>query len=140
MLYCVPDLTRALGEIRRILSRGGKLYAATNGIEHLREYFQFVSDFLRIEFNRPTYTFSLENGEQLLQKYFDSVKRFDFDDALDVTEAEPLIAYVMSTTVGKQLMDKECQVELRRMITQRIAREGAFRITKSTGLFVAGKE
>ncbi len=140
MLYCVPDLPRALNEMWRILNRGGKLYAATNGIEHMREYFRFVSDFLCIEFTRPTYSFSLENGADRLRENFNSVERFDFDDALAVTEAEPLIAYAMSTLGGKQIVDGERQGELRQMVAERIARDGAFRITKSAGLFVAGKE
>ena len=31
MLYHVPDLPRAIGEVRRVLKPGGRFYAATNG-------------------------------------------------------------------------------------------------------------
>ncbi len=140
MLYCVPDLPRAFAEIRRALERGGKLYAATNGIEHMREYFQFISDFLGVESARPIYSFSLENGAEQLAEHFGSIERFDFNDALAVTEAEPLISYAMSTSVGKRLMDSERQDELRQIVTERIARDGAIRITKVVGMFVAIKE
>jgi len=37
MLYRIPDLTRALAEMRRVLKRGGTLYAATDGMGHMRE-------------------------------------------------------------------------------------------------------
>ncbi len=137
MLYCVPDLKRALGEIRRILSRGGKLYTATNGIEHMCEYFQFISDFLGVESARPIYSFSLENGAEQLAEHFSSIERYNFDDALAVTDAQPLVAYAMSTSIGKQLMDSERQDELRQIVTERITRDGAIRITKVAGMFVA---
>jgi SAM-dependent methyltransferase len=137
MLYCVPDLPRAIAEICRVLRPDGKLYAATNGTEHMREYFQLVSASLRTEVSRPTYNFSLESGEEQLRRHFVYVERFDFDNALAVAETEPLVGYAMSTSIGKQIKQHEC--EFRRMLAERIAREGAFRITKVAGMLVASK-
>ncbi|MBO0792518.1 MAG: class I SAM-dependent methyltransferase, partial [Ktedonobacteraceae bacterium] len=37
MLYHIPDLNRALGEIQRVLKPSGHFYATTFGREHLRE-------------------------------------------------------------------------------------------------------
>ena len=37
MLYHIPDRQKAFAEIRRVLKPGGRLYAATNGHNHLRE-------------------------------------------------------------------------------------------------------
>ena len=37
MLYHVPNLERALGEIRRVLKPGGRLYASTAGRNNLKE-------------------------------------------------------------------------------------------------------
>ena len=36
MLYHVPDLGKAMAEIRRVLKPGGVLFAATNGLRHMR--------------------------------------------------------------------------------------------------------
>jgi len=139
MLYHIPDLPRALSEISRILGRGGKLYAATNGANHMQEYFQFIADFTGAETPREPLQFTLENGAGQLQKYFSRVERFDFEDGLVVTEVEPLVQYALSGWVGKKWIEPGRETELRGAIADRIARDGAFRISKSIGLFVASK-
>lgn len=107
MLYHVPDLDRALGEIRRVLKPGSRFYAATNGINHMREYFDLMSDFLEIG-PLSTFThFTLENGAELLGKFFSEIHRYDFSDCLNVTEVEPLVAYAMSGVVGKRVIGNE---------------------------------
>lgn len=137
MLYHVPDLPRTLGEIQRVLKRGGRLYAATNGENHFGETRALmrahgVTTFL---YERP---FSLNNGAATLARYFASVRRFDFDDSLEVTEVEPLIAYLMSTNEGaRQVLCGEMGNVFRQIVADGIAQRGAYHITKETGLFEA---
>jgi ubiquinone/menaquinone biosynthesis C-methylase UbiE len=137
MLYHVPDIPRALMEIRRVLKPSGKFYAATNGPAHMREYFQMASDFLGVGSLGPFEQFRLDNGAEQIGKAFARVERFDYEDALVVTEVEPLVAYAMSGFIGSQLIGAERETALRQFIAERIARDGAFHITKSTGLFIA---
>lgn len=136
MLFHIPDLPRAIAETHRVLKSNGKFYAATNGTAHMREYFQLAADLLGIEPIVPFGQFTLENGAEQLGN-FSNVQRFDFDDSLVVTEVEPLVAYAMSGFIGQQLIGREREGALRQMIAERIARDGAMRITKATGLFVA---
>ena len=139
MLYHIPDLPRALGEARRILRVGGKLYAATNGDSHMQEYFQFIAKFTGVEKPCEPLQFTLENGGAQLARYFSRVERIDFPDALVVTEVEPLVQYALSGFVDGKWIEEGRESGMRRAIAEHIEREGAFRINKSIGLFIAEK-
>lgn len=141
MLYHVPDLDRALGEIRRVLKRGGTLYAATNGIAHLRELGELVERVTGRAFSdeTPDRIFGLENGASLLERHFGSVTREVQENHLRVTEVEPLVAYIQSGWQYKAAGEKPAlEAEFRRQVQQEIETQGAFHITKSVGMFIAG--
>jgi SAM-dependent methyltransferase len=71
MLYHVPDLFRGVAELARVLRPGGRLVAATNGCDHLRELWELVG-------GRPVdSTFNAENGEAILRRSFARVERRD---------------------------------------------------------------
>lgn len=137
MLYHVPDLHRALREIRRVLRPDGRLYAATNGERHMIELAALIRDVgLDAESFGIHDAFSLERGAAALNHHFARVERRDYVDALAVTDPEAIVRYVGST-VGAGRIGGDQGERLRRLVTDTIAREGAFRITKSTGLFIA---
>lgn len=71
MLFHVADVDAALSELARVLVPRGRLVAVTNGDGHLRE----LGDLL--DAPRPTYSFSAENGEELLRAHFRAVERRD---------------------------------------------------------------
>jgi len=138
MLYHVPDLHKALSEIRRVLTPKGRFYAATNGLTHLREIGDIVR---RVEpsYRRglvPRDAFNLEHGSEDLSRCFSRITVRVTDDALAVTETEPLIAFILSLPVQSFMTDEKLQ-RLRESIDQEIKANGAIRITKSTGMFEA---
>lgn len=143
MLYHVPDLSRALVDVQRVLKPGGRLYAATNGERHLRELAQLTIDSgieaAAVWSMQQATSFRLENGAALLSPHFATVERDDFVNSLAVSEVEPLIAYVLSMNANMGRIDAEREARLRELVTQRIARDGVIRITKSAGLFIATK-
>jgi SAM-dependent methyltransferase len=136
MLYHVPDRPKALAEIRRVLRPGGKLFAATNGQAHLRELNRFVPE-RETDFGRE-HGFNLEDGRDELAPWFSTILLHRYDDALVITEAEPLIAYFLSTRIASAL-DGDTQAELARRVEQELAAHGAIHVTKDSGLFEAWK-
>jgi ubiquinone/menaquinone biosynthesis C-methylase UbiE len=134
MLFHVPDRPKAFAEIRRVLRPGGNLYAATNGRAHLRELSSFVPE-QSSDFSHRL-VFDLENGREQLAPWFSTIILHRYDDALAITEAEPLIAYFLSTRITSAL-DGHTQAELARRVEQELAAHGAIHVTKDMGLFEA---
>jgi SAM-dependent methyltransferase len=138
VLYHVPDEDRALYEIHRVLRPGGHLYAATNGLDHLRELRDLVTRFdASADTPIAAAEFGLENGEAQLSRHFTCVTRHRRDDALVVTEAEPLVAYARSM-MGETALRQNIEA-FSRLVHERIAARGAIHIQKDSGLFIATK-
>lgn len=137
MLYHVPDLARGIGEIARVLKPGGTLLAATNGVAHLRDLVELAAASGVPPHRMWEPSFTLENGADWLARSFDRVERHDFADALAVTEAEPLVAYIQSMNAATGADTPEAVARLREEIVARLRRDGVIRIRKSTGVFMA---
>ena len=147
MLYHVPDRSKALQEIQRVLrspnpmsgKSGGYLIAATAGQKHLEELNEWlkkanlVTDFT--PFNSP---FTLDNGLELLKPFFSAIEMKRYDDNLRVTEVEPLMAYISSTIKTKGIPETAF-LELRRELEVILSKKGEIFITKDSGLFKAVK-
>lgn len=137
MLYHVPDRPRALSEMRRVLKPGGRLYAATGGRDQFHELIDLVRRFdpsLVLWEGRGPDSFMLETGAAQLAPWFDDVTLHRYDDALVVTEAEPLAAYVAS----KVRLAEERRAALERFAGEELRRLGGrLRISKDYGLFEA---
>jgi SAM-dependent methyltransferase len=139
MLYHVPEVSKALSETRRVLKPGGRLLAATNGQKHMAELREMMTGFdPSVAFRPVRYSFSLENGADQLAPWFEEVQLYRYEDALEVTEAAPLLAYVLSS-VGdaESVLVGERLDELTAIVEEKLTRYGAIHITKDSGLFVA---
>jgi ubiquinone/menaquinone biosynthesis C-methylase UbiE len=147
MLYHVPDRDRAFAEIVRVLAPGGTLYAATNGQNAQREmgWMQRVLDPSHPDEDRffAPLAFSLENGAKQLSRWFPEVSLLRHEDALAVTEVQPLLDYLVSGGAYDVARNTPADVFDRRVseLTEKLKRELAARgeiwITKDPGLFVA---
>ncbi|MEX1021021.1 MAG: class I SAM-dependent methyltransferase [Litorilinea sp.] len=139
MLYHLGDVDACLGEVQRVLRKGGRFYAATNGRGHMRELHEFVRDFepnLTLE-HWGRNVFDLEQGLTKLPRYFSHVQLHSHPNALHVTEPAPLAAYVLSGILDDS--DPEYVARFRRYVIDHLATAGPLHITAQTGLFEAVK-
>ena len=79
--------------------------------------------------------FALENGAGELSGWFGEVGLERYEDALVVTEAEPLVAYLLS--MGSLGLVEGLRAPLTAFVQQELDAQGAIRIGKETGLFIA---
>ena len=140
MLYHVPDLSQAFSEIRRVLRLQGKFYATTNGTAHLQEIRMFMQ---RSGFGDSNGVmgfedgaFRLENGLELLASWFSQIELRRFEGDLAVTEAEPIIAFILASVKPESINEQKVQ-KLRTLIDQELAQHGIVHISKDTGIFIA---
>lgn len=110
MLYHVPDVARALGELARVLRPQGRLVAATNGRDHLRELKNLL------HFEPPISSFDGEDAEELLSRYFARVEARDAAGWLVFSSRAEAQAYVEATVIfaGRELPDFEGPLRVRR--------------------------
>ena len=134
VLHHVPDLPRAIGEICRVLKPSGRLYAGANGLHHMEDLLLLLPD--TDQTRAVTRHFNLENGKALLDRAFLHVESYEFDNDLEVTDVQPVIDYLESTQDATILAPGVLDAVRQRAGTA-IAEQGAFRIRKSTGIFIA---
>jgi len=101
MLYHVPDIPAAIGELRRITKRDGTVLASTNSPGTLSE----INDLLdaavssqlghRVRAVSPL-GFNTENGAAMLGREFSSVTLRTLAVPLSIPSAQPVLTYVAS--------------------------------------------
>ncbi len=145
MLYHLPHLAQGLSEIARVLKPHGLLCAATNGTGHLKEMFDLAHEFdprfeeVRQHFNLTSGWFNLGNATELLRKDFAKVEIKPFETALWVTEAKPIVDFLMSGVKDQESVSPDQAAAITHHFQRIINSKGGVHITKETGLVLAWK-
>lgn len=145
MIYHIQDKDKALSEMIRVLKPGGKLYATTLGIHNMVELGQLLSDFdKRIDFQQHhvASSFGLENGGEILRKFFKQVDVRRYIDSLNIKEPDPLFDYVLSLKgFGNvvKIIEERGKDEFEAYIYGLFYEDENVSITKDGGMFVATK-
>jgi SAM-dependent methyltransferase len=148
MLYHVPDIPRALREIRRALRPGGRVVLSTNASDHARRFFELHCEAARELGHTPARRvsasrFSLDDLP-LVRFVFPSAQRLIRPDAFVFPAVEPVLRYYATSFVDaieEHAPDGKHRPALMAMMAEKvtaiIAREGLFRAPKNAGCFVA---
>ncbi len=104
---------------------------------YLHNAFKEVNPKLNTTFTK-NFSFSLQNGSEILSEFFDDVQRCDYEDSLSITETKDLIDWLKSTiTIASYSENDLCGFyDYFEGIRQK---EGAINIPKETGLFISTK-
>ena len=117
MLYHVPDVDRALAELRRV---SGKLVAATNGVDQLKELWELVGR----DVSERRRLFMRETGADLLRRHFSDVEMIDLPATVELS-ADDMRYYVAHSVAHKHAVDRIPDFD------------GTRTVTASTAVFVA---
>ncbi len=143
-LYFMNDIDLALSEIRRCVAPGGRVVAATVAPDHMRQYDELVAESMRAVLGRGPepdigLRFDLETGAPYMHRAFGHVESREWRGSMDLPDVDTALA--LWHTYGPQLADPAedaaVRTEFASRAAARIARDGALRITRHDGAFIA---
>ena len=147
MLYHVPDLPAAVGELRRIVVPGGTVLASTSSPSSMAEVHDVLEAAVAGALGRPVpvlpaLSFTTETGAAILGHAFSDVTRHDHAVPLAFPDAQPVVGYLASIrepverTVGVPFSFDAVLEEVAARVEQVIREQGSFRATSRSGVFV----
>ena len=134
MLYHVPDLHRALTEVRRVLKKGGKFYCATYGEHGITEYLTTLFSEYGVE-DSINKNFTLQNGYEILGKVFSKVEKLEYVDSLQVREVDDMVEYIYLLSSMMPLRNVPKQ-DIKNILLQHTS-NGILHVPKEYGMFRA---
>lgn len=139
MLYHLDDPQKALNEFARVLKPGGSVFISLGGKKNNKELNTLGEAIGRPSVMVETTRITAQTAPQHLENSgFGDVRQKMYLGDLEVPTVEPVLAYLAS------LKEEEGQSEnqekmARKLIEEKIEKEGCYRVTKEVVLFTARK-
>lgn len=136
MLYHVPNLDKGLSEVRRVMTGDGYFYCATYGEHGIMPFIvDSLKDYGAIDTTNKNFT--LQNGYDILKRYFSRVERLDYEDSLAITDMDDLLDYIYSLTTMPDIAKLE-RGTLKRVLEQKMVNH-VLNVPKEYGMFICRK-
>ena len=143
LLDYLPNLQKALSEVRRVLRPAGQIFASAGSRQHLHELQNLLRPYVAREraqvIGGEEARFGLENGEQSLAPFFRDLTRHDYQSSMTFHEAQPILNYVFSESEIISSMNLAQVSSFTHKVKGYIAKHGEFSVTVDKGLFTARK-
>lgn len=142
MLYHCADVDAAVAELRRIMRPGGVTLVVTNGDRH--GHHALIDEAAGQPLARASSGFTIENGEAVLRRHFDSVTLDAVERELRVPTPEPVVRFVASMrswyepVLPDGLAWSRFMANIERLVGQRIERDGEYLAPTHSGVFTCG--
>ena len=139
LFYC-EDIPAVCSEIQRVLTPGGKLICSTYGKKHMKEVSELAKGFdnrIVLSADNLYEKFGKENGKEILKPYFHEISWQEYKDKLEIQDAEPLIAYILSCHGNQNQYILSRYQEFRDYVKQKAGK--GYDVTKEAGIFVCRK-
>lgn len=136
LFYC-KDISKVCQETARVLKPGGSFLCSTYGASHMKEISRLVEDFdsrIALSAEKLYEQFGLENGGRLLKPFFADVICRHYEDSIELTAAEPLIAYILSCHGNQNQYLLNRYKDFKTYVEQKV--KNGFHITKDAGIFI----
>lgn len=134
MLYHVPDIDKGLAEVRRVLKKAGHFYCATYGENGIIGYLSKIFSAYGVEDNINK-NFTLQNGIEILSKFFSKIEKLEYIDSLAVTNLDDMAKYIYSLSSMTSLNSVPKQ-EIKHIL-MRNTTNGILNMPKEYGMFIS---
>lgn len=136
LFYC-HDIDKVCSEVRRVLKNEGIFICSTYSSNHMKEINTLIYEFddrIVLSADKLYEKFGLENGADILSKYFNNTEKRIYPDSLNVNAPEPLIEYILSChgNQNQYLIDR--YKDFREYIAGKT--KNGLHITKEAGIFI----
>lgn len=135
LFYC-DDMAQVCKEVNRVLKPDGIFLCSTYGSGHMKEITELVQKFdkrIILAAENLYDRFGLENGREILEDYFSKIEIRNYEDAICINQADPLIEYILSChgNQNQYLLDR--YHDFRLFVEKQVKKE--YHITKDAGYF-----